>query len=135
MSSEHTRALMNRYWNESQPLAEVMAPDVVFTIMSTGNEYHGIEAVERMLNYFYREAFRASSQTRNTVIEGNFAVLEADFTGEHVGEFAGVPGTGRTVQVPICVVYELRDGKIWRGRVYLHMARLLEQIGAEDGEQ
>jgi predicted ester cyclase len=31
-------------------------------------------------------------------------VLEADLVGTHTGEFLGMAATGKTVQVPYCVV-------------------------------
>jgi predicted ester cyclase len=57
-------------------------------------------------------------------------VLEGLFIGKHIGEFAGIAATGREVRVPICVVYDLADGKIRRGRVYLEMPVLMKQLGA-----
>jgi predicted ester cyclase len=55
-------------------------------------------------------------------------VLEGDFVGKHIGEFAGVPATGKTVRVPLCVVYDLEGGKIMRGRVYFEVPAFLKQV-------
>jgi predicted ester cyclase len=62
-------------------------------------------------------------------------MLEADFVGTHIGEFAGVPATGRTVRVPLCVVYDLEAGTITRARVYLELPVLLRQLRGEAGAQ
>jgi predicted ester cyclase len=58
------------------------------------------------------------------------AVLEADFVGRHIGEFAGVAATNRDVRVPLCVVYDVESDKIKRGRVYFEIPALMAQLGA-----
>ena len=49
---------------------------------------------------------------------GSRGALEAIFAARHVGEFAGIPPTGREVRVPYSVHYELTDGHISALRVY-----------------
>jgi predicted ester cyclase len=63
----------------------------------------------------------------------NNAMLEGDFIGKHIGEFAGIPATGKDVNVPLCVVYDLADDKITRGRVYFEMPALIQQLGVQLG--
>jgi len=55
-------------------------------------------------------------------------VLEARVQGRHTGVFAGIPATGRDVDVPLCVTYDVRDGLISRARIYLLVNVLLAQI-------
>jgi predicted ester cyclase len=50
--------------------------------------------------------------------------------GKHIGTFAGVEATGRQVRVPLCVVYDVKEGRIVRGRVYLEAPVLMKQLGA-----
>jgi predicted ester cyclase len=83
-----------------------------------------------MLHYIYHVAFEARAETRNMVFADGQAVLEADFVGKHIGEFAGVPATGKTVRVPLCVVYDLVNDRIARGRVYFEVPAFLKQVGA-----
>jgi steroid delta-isomerase-like uncharacterized protein len=106
----------------------MMAEDVVFTNMATGEEHRGVEGVRRMLNHVYHEAFDAAAETKNRIYTENQAVLEADFVGTHIGAFAGIPASGRKVRVPLCVVYDLENGKIARGRVYMQVPALLRQL-------
>ena len=130
MSVERTRDAMERYLNSAHRDLSMMAEDVVFTAMATGEEHRGVEGVRRMLEHVYHQAFDATAETRNRIYAENHAVLEADFVGTHIGAFAGVPATNRQVRVPLCVVYDLRDGKIVRGRVYLEIPVLMRQLGA-----
>ena len=130
MSTDRTRASIQRYIASQHADLSMMAEDVVFTHMATGDEHRGIEAVRGMLEYVYHQAFDARAETRNVLCDGDHAVLEGLFIGKHIGEFAGVPATNREVRVPLCVVYDLADGKIKRGRVYLEMPVLMRQLGA-----
>jgi steroid delta-isomerase-like uncharacterized protein len=129
MSTESTRETMQRYLKSEHSDVSVMADDVIFTIMSTGAEHRGREGVMAMLNYFYRVAFDATANIRITLFGEANAMVEANFVGKHIGEFAGIPATGRTVHVPLCVVYDLDHDQITRGRVYFEMPALLQQLG------
>jgi predicted ester cyclase len=82
-----------------------------------------------MPHFFYQLAFDATAETTNSVFADGKAVIEADFVGKHIGEFAGIPATGKDVRVPLCVVYDLERDQIKRGRVYFEMPALLAQLG------
>lgn len=130
MSIESTRAVMTRYFDSQHSDLSMMADDVVFTVMATGQEHRGRDAVKQMLNYFYHVAFEATAETRLTLFGDANAMIEGVFVGKHVGEFAGVPATGKQVRVPMCVVYDLMSDRIKRGRVYFEMPVLMAQLSA-----
>lgn len=109
-----------------------MADDVVFTVMATGQEHKTPKGVLQMLNYFYRIAFGATAEIKNSIIADGKAVSEGDLVGVHIGEFAGFPATGKEVRVPLCVVYDLENDQIKRGRVYFEMPILMVQLGFSD---
>jgi steroid delta-isomerase-like uncharacterized protein len=111
----------------------MLADDVVFRVMATGEEYRGPQAVLGMLNYFYHVAFEADAETFNAIFTDGQAMIEADFVGRHTGEFAGIPATNREVRVPLCVAYDLENDLIKRGRVYFEMPVLFQQLGAAAG--
>jgi len=133
MSIESTRETMVRYFNSEHGDVSMMADDVVFTIMATGQENHGRDGVQGMLNYFYHIAFDATATTRVALFGENNAMVEGDFVGKHIGEFAGIPATGKDVRVPLCVVYDLENDQIKQGRVYFEMPALLQQLGIPMG--
>ncbi len=128
MTVERTREVMTKYLDSQHSDLSMMAQDVVFTNMATGEEHRGVEGVRRMLDHVYHEAFDAKAETRNRIYAEDRAVLEGEFVGTHIGTFAGIPATGRKVRVPLCVVYDLADGKISRGRVYMQVPVLLRQL-------
>ncbi len=121
---------MMRYFDAEHGDVSMIAEDVIFTIMATGEEYRGHEGIMGMLTYLYHGAFAATAVPRTVLFGEQNAVLEADFVGKHIGEFAGVPATGKEVRVPLCVVYDLENDQIKRGRIYFEMPALFQQLGA-----
>lgn len=130
MTAEETREIIQRYLDSPHQDVSMMAPDVVFRDMGTGQEYRTPERVLALLDYFYREAFEATAELRNLLVGEGVAVVEVDFVGRHVSEFAGVPGTGKDVRVPLVVVYDVRDGMIVEGRFYFQVPAFLAQVGS-----
>lgn len=131
MSIESTRKVMTQYFNAAHSDVSVLANDVVFTIMATGQEAKTPEGVHGMLTYFYRIAFDASAEASNIFFADGKALWEGKFIGTHIGEFAGVPATGKDVRVPLCVVYDLKNDQIVRARVYFEMQPLMAQLGVK----
>ncbi len=129
MSTDETRVVISRYLEGHA--ADVLADDAVFTVMGTGERATGRDEIRQMLTSLYETAFDASADLRNLVIDDGRAIAEYDFTGRHIGEFAGVAATGTHVQVPFCVAYDVAGGKIVAGRVYFEMSALRRQIGAD----
>ena len=129
MSVETTRNVITRYIESGHTDLSMMADDVVFTSMASGDEHRGVEAVSQMLNYVYHVAFDAKAETRNMIFGEDHAVYEADFVGTHIGEFAGVAATNKQVRVPLCVVYDLEGDLIKRGRVYMEVPVMMKQLG------
>ena len=128
MTVEATREVMQRYLAGDHDDHSALSPDVVFRVMATGEERRGPQAVQAMLHFFYHQAFDAGAKTRHLVVGEGVAVLEAEFVGRHIGEFAGVAPTGETVSVPLAVVYDLADGAIVEGRIYFEVPAFLAQV-------
>jgi steroid delta-isomerase-like uncharacterized protein len=133
MSIESTRDTIMRYFKSEHGDVSMMAKDVTFTIMATGQESIGPDAVLGMLNYLYHIAFDATFTTSLTLFGENNAMVEGDFVGKHIGEFNGIPATGKNVRVPLCIVYDLTNDQIKRARVYFEMPALLQQLGISMG--
>lgn len=134
MSGQRTQEVMERYIASEHSDVSMMADDAVFTMMATGEETRGRDAIGQMLHYFYRQVFDAHAEVGLTIYTDDHAVLEGYFVGRHTGEFAGIPATNRSVRVPLCVVYDLADGQITRGRIYFEMPALLAQLTAGDSD-
>ncbi len=128
MSAETVHALLTRFIESEHEDLSVLADDMVYTNMATGDEHRGREGARAMLQYIYHEAFDAHAEVRNLVCDETHAVLEATFVGRHTGDFAGVAATGKTVRVPFCVVYDMAGDKISRARIYFEIPAFLAQV-------
>lgn len=127
MSLDQVRQMFRDYLESHD--ARGLAEDVEFTDMTTGQTYRGREGVSQMLHWFYHVAFDARADIKATVVDERHALLEAELVGRHIGEFAGIPATGKDVRVPFCVTYDIDNGEITRGRVYFLVPVLLQQLG------
>jgi limonene-1,2-epoxide hydrolase len=127
MSVDTTRRVLEAYWRDHD--AQYVAENAVFTMMPTGQEIRGRAAIEQHLRGFYHGALDARAEVVNAVFADGQGVLEARVVGRHTGEFAGIAATGRDVNVPICVVYDIEGDQIARARIYLQLNVLLQQIG------
>lgn len=124
------REIVEAYLREHD--ASLLAPDAVFTDVTTGMTWSGRQAIDGMLAWMYHDVFDAHVEDARVLVsdDGNEAVFEGTFVGVHQGEFAGVPATGRTVRVPLVVLYGLADGQIIRGRVHFSVASFRAQAVA-----
>lgn len=131
MSIETNQNIMISYLESNHSDLSMMAEDVVFTNMATGEKHSGPKAVAQMLQFIYHVAFEAHAETKNIIINETNAVLEGDFVGNHIGEFAGIAPTNKFVKVPLCVVYDLENDKIKRARIYFEIPALLAQLNGK----
>ena len=128
MSIESTRAVMTRYFNAEDDHGTMLAEDVVYTVMATGEQHRGRAGVLALLDFVYRVAFAATFVQRTVIFADNNALLEGEIVGRHIGEYAGVPATGKDVRLPACVIYDLENDQIKAGRVYIEIPAFLQQI-------
>jgi len=128
MSIDETRTVLEAYWVDHDP--RFVAENAVFTMQPTGEEIRGRDAIAKHLAGFYHGALEARAVRTNAIFADGQGVLEARVVGRHTGVFAGVPATGREVDVPICVTYDVAGGLIERARIYLLVNVLLKQITA-----
>lgn len=129
MSVESTREVMMRYLEAHDE--NMLAQDAVFTMMATGHEARGREAIGQMLHAFFHEFFDAEARLKDLLLAEDQACFEAEVVGRQVRELAGIAPTDKEICVPLCVVYELAHGKITRGRIYFETDALRRKAGSE----
>ncbi len=115
-SIEDTRRIVEAYLHRHD--VSMISDDSVFVVMSTGQESRGRAAIEGLLDYFYNKAFNAQFAQKDLVVGEGKVVAEGDFHGKQNLEFAGIQPSGKEVHVPLCIKYDVRDGKIKRANIY-----------------
>ena len=63
------------------------------------------------------------------IIDGDNVASVLTLDGTHVGEFLGMPATGKRFKIPAVFFYHLENGKIVRERRIYDFTNLLMQIG------
>jgi predicted ester cyclase len=128
MKTKQMKKPIEIYFETHDP--KYLTEDTVFIDMNSNDLTIGREAVGNMLHYIYHVAFNAHAEITNTIVCDNKAVLEANFIGEHIGEFAGIPATNKHVKVPLCVTYDLENGLIKVARVYMLTSVMMQQLSS-----
>ena len=100
-----------------------------YEIMATGQVYDGDDEV---LAYHRNQRTAFPDQRHENVrthVADDVVVTEFDLLGTNLGEFYGMPPTGRSFRVPVIAVFFFEGDRITNERVYLDAASLLTQIG------
>lgn len=133
MTREEIVALFERrqdlYANlDAAGLALDYADDVVIESPMTGS-HTGRAAAEQALRGVFRAFLDMKLRTESLLIDGDRVVELLTADGTHIGEFMGMPPSGRPFHLAVVMFYELRDGKIARERRVYDFTGLLVQIG------
>src|SRR5262249_20823117 len=132
MAGEANKELVVRFvdafWSggDLAAIGETMAPDAIIHSPEVGNT-EGLKAFNRILRAAFPDWY---STPEELVAEGDVVVERWTGRGTHVGEFQGIPPTGRRVEVPGVVFYRINGGKIVEFRGSFDGLRLMQQLGA-----
>jgi steroid delta-isomerase-like uncharacterized protein len=115
---------------EGGDFAASFSDDVTWTFMESGEEVRGRESVRDLIVNLHAEAFKAVPEMRTLVIGDGVVALEATFNGTHVGDYQGVPSTGRTVSFPYSIFYTVDAERITALRTYWPESALVRELQA-----
>ncbi len=100
-----------------------------YEIMATGQVFDGDDEVMG----YYRTTRTAFPDQRHDNARFHVAddtvIVEFDLLGTNLGEFYGLPPTGKEFRVPIIAVFFFEDERIVNERIYFDSASLVQQIG------
>jgi len=88
-----------------------------------------------ILNYFkgYKQAFDATIETERQTACGDLVLSEFVGRGTHKGVFSTPMGdiapTGKKIEVPVCHIVQIQNGKITDIHEYFDTATLMSQLG------
>ena len=115
---------------ENQDVAALMADyadDCVVESPSAGT-HTGKPAIEEAMNAVF-DALDIKVRQQSLIIDGNSVAASVVMEGKDVGQFLGLPPTGKSFHAPAVLLYELKDGKIIRERRVYDFTGLMVQIG------
>lgn len=131
--SEQNKAVVRRWtdvWNGANPanLREFTDPDVHFESSGTP----GADGVDGLIEFIgeLRAAFPDGEfVTHELIAEGDTVVNRWTFRGTQQGEWMGLPGTGRPVEVNGTSTNHFRDGKVVEHLADWNSLGMMQQLG------
>ena len=92
----------------------------------------GLAAFRRGWQQPIRAAFADRSYTTDRFLaDGDWAACTGVLEGTHVGEFMGIPPTGKRVRIPYFDIWRVEDGRIRDNPVFVDFASVLAQLGRD----
>ena len=103
-----------------------------YEIMATGQVFDGDDEVMG----YYRTTRTAFPDQRHDNARFHVAddavIVEFDLLGTNLGEFYGLPPTGKAFRVPVIAVFYFEGDRIVNERIYFDTASLVTQIGRSE---
>lgn len=100
-----------------------------YEIMATGQTFDGADEV---MGYYLTTRTAFPDQRHENArfhVADDAVIVEFDLLGTNLGEFYGLPPTGKSFRVPIIAVFFFEGERIINERIYFDSASLVSQIG------
>ena len=119
MVSTINKKLVKKYWEAMSGKAKTPALSKVYV---SDPELLGHIA-------FFEAAFPKYELSADDFIsEDDKVVVRARFKGVHKGDLMGIPPTGKSVDVPFTIIYQIADEKISKSWLFLDRMELVDQL-------
>jgi predicted ester cyclase len=133
--SEDNKALVKRFVTDYQTANDEA---VLHELMSADIEDHsappglppGRQGVKAIFDMFHASFAGFAAEIHDQVAEQDKVVTRKSFHGRHVGEFMGVPATGRDVRIDVIDIVRVANGQIVEHWNIVDQLGLLQQLGA-----
>jgi steroid delta-isomerase-like uncharacterized protein len=106
-----------------------LTTDCVFEDLALGERFEGHAGATAYYRMWWDAFDTEVTPERLHLVEPATAVAETTWRGKHGGAFMGIEPTGRSIEVPVILVAELRDGLMGGERIYWDRATVLVQLG------
>jgi steroid delta-isomerase-like uncharacterized protein len=120
--------------HDADAVAQWFAPDGIQRQVPTAEVARGRDAVRERVEALFRAFPDFHVRVRDLFTAGDRTCVECTSTGTHEGDFAGIPATGRKVEVDTCYVFRWNaDGLVQEETIYFDSATILMQLGVLPG--
>jgi steroid delta-isomerase-like uncharacterized protein len=110
-----------------------LAADFEVIDAPSGATLHGPEGYKRLTLFFAEALPDSREEVTNAFATEDQVVLEGIVRGTNTGSrnlpTGAISATGRSTELRVCHVFQIRKGKIVSFRTYYDMTTLLEQLG------
>ena len=134
MAAQESKVLVRRFIDEvfvkgnADAVEKLVTHD--FTPHAWGKMPSGIEPLKQAVKRVHVGLSDVSMKIEDVIAEEDKVAVRLTTHGRHVGEFMGVPASGKEYTISETHIFHLRDGKIaahWRDA---DMLGLMRQLGA-----
>ena len=133
MSVEQNKAVVRRYYEEVlnggtiQLLEDIATPGYDEHDPIPG-QTNGLEGLKQRVEVL-RGAFQPRFTLEDVIAEGDKVVVRWTNHGTHVGEFMGIPPTGRSFSIAGIDIHRLSDGKMAEHWHVVDLFSQMQQLG------
>lgn len=114
-------------------LLQCFSEDIIFQDCISDELHVGHEALRAYTLVINDALPDLKVQNVRLTVQGRTVVSEMEFVGTHLGEFMGVPATGRRLRWRNCTVYEINDqNRIAKERYYFDRGMILAQMVGDE---
>lgn len=115
--------------HDVERILSLLTDDVVIEDVTFGMVMKGKEGVRQGFSGFLKSVPDFKLIAKSWIIKDGTFALEIEFGGTHLGDFPGLPATGKAFSVRGCSVGEFQNGKLKGRRDYWDSATMLRQLG------
>lgn len=109
---------------------ELLHPKYSYT-SSDGRKQEGIQAGVNIAAMYMNAFPDLKLDIKNIYTVGDVVVTEFICHGTQQGKIMNIAPTGRKIELPVCDIVEVRNGKIYAEREYYDAAAMMEQLGVK----
>jgi steroid delta-isomerase-like uncharacterized protein len=103
--------------------------DIIWRNVAMQETYNGKAEVRAFLEHLFSALPDLELDVTLRTARGKYVAEEYYIRGTHLGEFFGIPPTGRRVEIPAMSMVEMRDGKLKEDHFYYDAATVMRQMG------
>jgi predicted ester cyclase len=108
---------------------KTLTDDVVHDVVGDpAGELHGPTAVGVRYGHLFSNVKGERADVKHRLYGENFVVDDKIWTAQVIGEFMGIPGHGRRINIRVLHVFEFRGGLICRENVWIDAGAAIAQL-------
>ena len=132
-TAESNKAVVRRFYQavdagDTGSVAAIFAPEWV-NVDPAMPPLSGHDGARRLISMLKGGFPDFSSQIELMAAEGDRVAVRCAHRGTHLGDFLGVPATGKPVAITATGIYIVKDGKLVQNQVIFDAFGLLQQVG------